>query len=487
MRTRAVNHLDKAWPRDPVSATRNIRWENILLAIVITVGVAARLYEADYNLDGDEVFSVRRASAPFGEMISDSLQGDAHPPLHNVLLHLWIKVFGDSEISARSLSIVFSGFFLCVAYALLRRFVVTWLALGVLAILALSPFFVYYGQQARPYALIAFLSAVNLLVFLRVLDAPGEAKRLVVWAVSCALLLYAQYLAALLIAIEIAFALFCLKSQRLTILAYGSVGSALILPWLVPAVAAVASNIASGADPFAGVSWLGVPTPTNLAFFYLTIFGEPGLHVRWLVLVLALLAAGYARNLVTSRCLPAVPDAFMLLVSVAMPITFYVVSLWGPQSIFATRHLIGAALAFVVMIGLCLATLPRLVARTLLSILLAWTIASLPGWFPHNIKAPFREVASVLDSQYGATPVVVQEGAAARMLLYYRRVGSVRRWSELAEDERDERFLFVCRPARCSHLESEALRSRSVLLKTWRWGSKFRKKELRLFEIRSAT
>jgi mannosyltransferase len=83
--------------------------EIILLIIIIAVGLAARFHEVCYNLDGDEIFSVELASKSFGEVISRSLQDTPHPPLHNILLHLWIKVFGASEASVRALSVLFSG------------------------------------------------------------------------------------------------------------------------------------------------------------------------------------------------------------------------------------------------------------------------------------------------------------------------------------------------------------------------------------------
>jgi uncharacterized membrane protein len=147
-------------------------------------GFGAHLHEVQYSLDGDEIFSVELASKPFTEVISQSLQDRPHPPFHNILLHLWIKAFGVSETSVRAMSIMFSGAFLLMSYGLLRRLVSTWLALGLVVIFALSPLFVYYGQQARPYALIAFLSAANLLAFVKVLDEPQERKLVAIWAIS---------------------------------------------------------------------------------------------------------------------------------------------------------------------------------------------------------------------------------------------------------------------------------------------------------------
>jgi uncharacterized membrane protein len=468
-----------------VSVRYKLRWEHIVLLILVVVGLAVRLHEVNYNFGGDEIFSVKLASKQFAEMISGSLQDRPHPPLHIVLLHLWMKAFGASEVSARALSVLFSGVFLLMSYVLLRRSVPPWLALGVLSILALSPLFVHLGQQARPYALIAFLSMVNLLAFIQVLEVPGERRRVVIWATSCGLLLYAQYMAMLLIAFQICFALIYSRSQRLMILAYGSVGSALILPWLV---AAMGGAISSGADPLPHISWIGPPTPSDFVGFYVSVFGHvPGLQTHWLLILLAVLGAAYMRRLAASRNLPA-DHLLLFLLGFGLPTVAYVMSVWGPKPIFAYRQLLGAGIAFVATTGLCIATLPRSLAGVFLLALLAWTAAALPAAFPHNVNAPWRDVAAQIDDQYSSMIVVTQEGWVSRPLAFYRRAGSVRLWSELTEHEKSDKLLFACRPRRCSDVETEALQSRRSLLATWRWGRASESTEfyqLFLYEIRS--
>ncbi|MGH7770362.1 MAG: hypothetical protein ACREQP_23155 [Candidatus Binatia bacterium] len=135
-----------------------------------------------------------------------------------------------------------------------------------------------------------------------------------------------------------------------------------------------------------------------------------------------------------------------------------------------------------------MATLPKTVAAGFLVILLAWTAAAAPTAFPHNTKPPWRDLATRIDGQYDSMIVVAQERWVIRPLEYYRRAGAVRLWSELAEDEKGRRLLFVCRPLNCSEIESEALQSRRSLSATWRWGSASEKTEfnqLFLYEIGS--
>lgn len=89
--------------------------------LIIFLGVFLRLYQISYSLDGDEIFSVQTATGSFSHVIEASIQDRPHPPLHNILLYLWINAFGNSEISVRLLSVLASAVFLVVLYRLSLR------------------------------------------------------------------------------------------------------------------------------------------------------------------------------------------------------------------------------------------------------------------------------------------------------------------------------------------------------------------------------
>ena len=51
----------------------------------------------------DEALTVNIAKAPL-HLIPHLLRADGAPPLYYLLLHFWMKVFGTSDLGARSLS-----------------------------------------------------------------------------------------------------------------------------------------------------------------------------------------------------------------------------------------------------------------------------------------------------------------------------------------------------------------------------------------------
>jgi mannosyltransferase len=463
-----------------------IKWEFFFLATIVIVGLALRLHESGYNFDTDEVFSVNLASKNIVDVLIESLQDRPHPPLYNILLYFWMTVFGPCEISARALSVLFSGVFLLTTYALFRRFMAQWLALGLLVVPALSPLFVYYGQQVRPYALIACLSSMNLLAYIRLLDDPQNRRRVVVWACSCTLLLYSQYLAVFPIAVQFFLVLF-LPTRRKTILAYGTAGVVLILPWFITAMA---SSVLVGADPLPQISWIHAPSSlADLWWFYVSIFGSgPGMPTCWLLIAFLIPGFFYGYRILSLKNLP-LNNTLFLIIGIGFPIIIYLESVWGPKPIFVGRQMLGAALAALTVLGLCLATLPRNFAAVLLLFIVAWTAISTPSAFPHYTKPPWRAMAAFIDERYGDISVILQENWPKDPLQYYRKKGVVRHWNEVPDSGKEDHFLFLCRnpiQPKCSNIENEVFQSRRLLLKTMRWGHEPTDyPELRLYEVQS--
>ena len=90
----------------------------------------------------------------FADSMSALSKSPEHAPLYFILTRFWMQWWGNSIAVMRSLSVVFSLFVLPSLYWLCRelftRSDVGWFSLG---IISLSPFYVAYAQEARPYSL----------------------------------------------------------------------------------------------------------------------------------------------------------------------------------------------------------------------------------------------------------------------------------------------------------------------------------------------
>ncbi len=165
-------------------------------ALAVIVGVGLRFW-APTPLWLDEALSVNIARLPVSQ-IPRALAHDGAPPLYYVLLHVWMLVFGRSDIAVRALSGIVSvislPFFWAAGYRLGGR-VVAWITF----FLALSsPFAITYATTARMYSLMILWSLLGFLALVRALEDPRPTRLLALGAVTAAML-YTHYWALYLL------------------------------------------------------------------------------------------------------------------------------------------------------------------------------------------------------------------------------------------------------------------------------------------------
>lgn len=174
-----------------------LRTAAVVAAIaVIVLGVVLRFWTRS-ALWLDEALTVNIAKQPL-HAIPSYLKRDGAPPLYYVLLHLWMKLFGSSDLGVRSLSGVLSVATLPVAWVAGRRLGGRSVAWILTLVLASSPFAIYYATESRMYVLVMFLTACGLVALSRALERPRPGN-LVALAAVVAGLLYSQYWALYLV------------------------------------------------------------------------------------------------------------------------------------------------------------------------------------------------------------------------------------------------------------------------------------------------
>ena len=158
------------------------------LLAVLLLGLALRLYRlgAD-SLWYDETVSTALAGSPLPELLRHTA-GDIHPPGYYLLLRGWLLLAGyptghadprgiGLEFAAGFFSLLFGVLLIALVYALARRIAgprVAWIAA---ALIAVSPYNVWYSQEARMYTLGAALGIVVLYALLNATDSGrGRAR-----------------------------------------------------------------------------------------------------------------------------------------------------------------------------------------------------------------------------------------------------------------------------------------------------------------------
>ena len=173
----------------------------IALAALIALGAALRFATLDLQSYWyDEAVTVGLVRMDLHGMLSEIARNESTPPLYYLVAWLWAKVFGTSEVGLRSLSALIGTASIPVFYAAAKELVSRQVGLAVAALAAVNPLLVWYSQEARAYALFAFLGGLSLLYFARLARDPENRHALICWVAFSALALTAHYFAAFVIA-----------------------------------------------------------------------------------------------------------------------------------------------------------------------------------------------------------------------------------------------------------------------------------------------
>ena len=134
------------------------------------LGDALRLHGyTRHDLWLDEANSVAIARHAFTE-IPAVLARDSSPPIYYWLLHLWIRVMGESEAAVRLPSVILGAVVIAATAVLAFRLAGERAAVASAWLVAVTPMAVQFSQQTRQYMLLplcAVLATERLLVYLR--------------------------------------------------------------------------------------------------------------------------------------------------------------------------------------------------------------------------------------------------------------------------------------------------------------------------------
>lgn len=128
---------------------------------------------------------------------------ESTPPLYYLLAWVWAHVFDYSEAGVRSLSAVFGVATVWLVY-LCARAIAGGRAGAIAALLAAcNPLLVWYSQEARSYALLAFFGALTFYLAATAVDSEDQgARRSWGWTIAAVLALCTHYFAVFFVVPE---------------------------------------------------------------------------------------------------------------------------------------------------------------------------------------------------------------------------------------------------------------------------------------------
>jgi mannosyltransferase len=175
------------------------RW---VLGALVLIGAALRFVDLDaQSYWVDEALTAGFVDLPLRLSWHAVSAQESTPHLYFTAAWVWTRIFGDGETALRSLSALVGTLTIPVAWAAARHATGRIGALAAAAFVAVNPTLVWYSQDARAYAMLAFLAGVATWLCLRARDEPSPG-RLVLWALAATLTMYTHYTGGFVVAAQ---------------------------------------------------------------------------------------------------------------------------------------------------------------------------------------------------------------------------------------------------------------------------------------------
>lgn len=366
------------------------------LAAILAVAAGVRLWGLDdSSLWYDEVVTMQVARADGPAALVERLDriDGTRAPLHPLVLHAWLMLFGASDRAGRAFSVACGLATVAVVYVVGRRAHDDRTGLWSAWLTAVCPPLVYYSQEARMYAWLVLLTACSWLVLLSFRRTAGAA-RCALYGLLLAALAYSHPLGLFMIAAHGLAYLLVRPALTLTFPRWLAIQLGVILavlPWL-------RRYLDHGTD---------YPMPRYPLKYLLAVpieyIGGNGLV---LLVGLAIVAVGLIgprhesdgkrRRLRIDH--PA--EAVILLVWASVPPgLIYVYSSIGQPIFGPSRYHLFSAPAYLVLVAHGLTRLPPLLRWPLAAAGLALAMMLLHNYTP-TLKADWRGLAAWLNSRH---------------------------------------------------------------------------------------
>jgi mannosyltransferase len=244
------------------SRARGYRWILPILLLAFLLRIA---YLDAQSLWWDEAFSATISSMDLKSLLESALADRVHPPLYYLILHFWLGL-GQSEFVIRGLSAFMGVLAVASIFPMATR--VGGRALAVISgfALAVSPFHIWFCQEARMYSLAATLVLMSCYSFVVLLD-DARLRNWLAYGVLSLLAVYTHYLTLFVVLAQMTYLTATRRRHRALLgkwVLCAMVMALLYTPWLI-------AMFLTGGFYRASISWIRPAQPTDLFWTIYTL------------------------------------------------------------------------------------------------------------------------------------------------------------------------------------------------------------------------
>jgi len=201
-RARRTNAFDRVIARGVALLERREAPYLVLLGGFLALGLFLRIDDlAGQSLWFDEADAVILARQPLDVLIGNLAAAGQNGPLYTLFLHLWMLLFGTSEMAVRLPSVLAGAAAIPLIYALGRTLHSPKFGLYAAGILTIAPYQHWYAREAKMYALVTCALIASLLLFVHALRTDRRGLW-IAYVVVTTLALYLHVMAALIVVVQ---------------------------------------------------------------------------------------------------------------------------------------------------------------------------------------------------------------------------------------------------------------------------------------------
>jgi uncharacterized membrane protein len=367
-----------------------------LVGAVTLLALGLRLACVGESFFGDELFTLKvSGQADFSGMFADvRSKMEITPPLFFIVAWVFARV-GDPFVSLRMVSVLSSSATVPLLYLLGRGTVGRRAGVVAGAFWAVSPMAIFYGVEARAYALMTMLVVVATLAMLRAVRVRDWRS----WAgVALAFdgCMYTHYTSVFVLIGLAGWALATHRDQWRPLLVSLTVAALLFAPWLP-------SMLVDLASPYQKIFNVLLPIGPRVVCEQTVraLTQGPYLTISWVPVALVGAAGLLALGGLWSRCRAGIPATTWLLIVLALatPTGLVVQSLVG-DDMYAARNTLSSLPAALLLLAGLLVSLPGIPAGVGLALALSGLVfGAARGLDPANRRPAYRRAAEFIDER----------------------------------------------------------------------------------------
>jgi 4-amino-4-deoxy-L-arabinose transferase-like glycosyltransferase len=383
-----------------------------ILAILVLAFFVRLLGIASRPIWYDEAFAILFSEKGIAAMLYGTLaptgagSADIHPLGYYTLLWLWMRVFGESLVATRLLSILAGlvSVYLVYLIALEALSDVKTARLSML-FAALAPFQVHYAQEIRMYSFLAMWLLLATYAYQRG-TKTGHWRWWILFAVAAALAEYTHNLAAFYLFALAFYPILQKDWKTLRGVVLGGIGALILyFPWALQLPAQFAKVQSAYWVERPGVSKL-----FTLLLVFITNTPLPAsLIAGALAMVLIIVVIGIIQTFRQARQPASANGLWIFYLSFAPPLFLFLLSQW--RAVYIERALLPSGAIFCIWLAWVInqTSLPRVAGYSLLGLL---GISSVIGIYQHVTYqdfpyGPFRELDRSLRQRMESQDVIV--------------------------------------------------------------------------------